>query len=94
MIKNLIRQMVAGKKQRLFKHAGISLFLLLMVVCSYGQIRFEKGYFITNENQRTECLIKNVDWKNNPHEFLYKLKDRKETQKGTIQSVKEFGIYG
>lgn len=57
----------------------------------YSQIVFEKGYFINNSDQRIECLIKNVDWQNNPREFEYKLEDAKITTTN-ISLVKEFGI--
>lgn len=61
---------------------------------SSSQIIFETGYFINDSNQKIDCLIKNVDWKNNPIEFEYKLSQNDSVQKGTIQTVKEFGING
>ncbi|MFB6317705.1 hypothetical protein [Saccharicrinis sp. FJH54] len=69
-------------------------FLFLMTSYTFGQIRFEKGYFIDNENIRTECLIKNIEWKDNPVDFIYKYNEADEINKNTIDSVKEFGIYG
>ncbi|NVO18626.1 MAG: hypothetical protein HXX13_02950 [Bacteroidetes bacterium] len=69
-------------------------FLLLLVSFStFSQIRFEKGYLIDNENKRTECLIRNLDWKNNPSEFIYKLDGSGKTETGTLLNVKEFGVY-
>ncbi|MGB6083155.1 tRNA modification GTPase [Moheibacter sp.] len=59
----------------------------------FGQIKYEKGYFIDESNNRTECLIRNVDWKNNPAEFEYKLSEDDNAQKGTLNNVREFGIY-
>lgn len=58
----------------------------------YSQISFEKGYYIDNTNQKTNCLIKNIDWKNNPTEFEYKLSENSESKKASIKSIKEFGI--
>jgi|SRR5690554_314776 len=71
------------------------LILLALILClnSYSQISFEKGYYINNANQKTECLIKNVDWKNNPTEFEYRLSESSEANKATISSVQEFGVY-
>ncbi|MDO9257287.1 MAG: hypothetical protein Q7U54_17340 [Bacteroidales bacterium] len=66
--------------------------LLIVSASAIGQINFESGYFINNNNQRIECLIKNADWKNNPTEFDYKTSTSAETEKGTLSSVKEFGI--
>jgi len=69
-------------------------FLILLSASAFGQIKFEKGYLIDNKNQKIECSIKNVDWKNNPSEFHYKLDGSDEIKTGDIKSVKEFGIYG
>ena len=71
------------------------LLTLLTIILSfncYSQISYEKGYFIDNNNQKTNCLIKNIDWKNNPTEFKYKLTENSETKKATIKSIKEYGI--
>lgn len=59
---------------------------------SYCQIAFENGYFINESNEKINCLIKNLDWKNNPTEFEYQLSQSDIVQKATIQTVKEFGI--
>lgn len=49
------------------------LFLLITILSlnCYSQISFQKGYYIDNTNQKINCLIKNIDWKNNPTEFEY-----------------------
>jgi hypothetical protein len=73
-------------------------FFLVIAVLSLNlmnaQILFEKGYFVDDNNQRIDCLIKNIDWKNNPIDFDYKLTSDGNVQKGTLQNVKEFGIEG
>ena len=75
----------------------VSLFCLLLLSClfvpSFAQMTFDKGYFIDNQEQRVECLIKNKDWLNNPEKFSYKISSDKEKREATIDSVKEFGIY-
>ena len=70
------------------------LFLLISIISfnCYSQIYFENGYYIDNNNQKYNCLIKNIDWGNNPTEFKYKLSENGELNKKTIKSVKEFGI--
>ncbi|MCF8370128.1 MAG: PorT family protein [Bacteroidales bacterium] len=65
--------------------------ILLSTIC-YSQINFEKGYFITNDNERVECFIKNVDWKDNPTGFEYKLAEGSEPHDVSIVKVKEFGV--
>jgi hypothetical protein len=74
------------KKQLLF------LTIAILSFNSYSQIAFEKGYYIDNMNQKTNCLIKNIDWKNNPIEFEYKQSENSESKTMTIKSIKEFGI--
>lgn len=68
--------------------------LAIMIISfnAIAQISFEKGYFISNNNQKIECLIKNMDWKDNPTKFLYKLEEDQNSKTATIQTVKEFGI--
>lgn len=61
-----------------------NLLLLLALKFSFvvnAQINFEKGYFISNDNEKIECLIKSIDWKNNPTEFKYKLNEKQTCQK-------------
>ena len=69
------------------------LFTALVSLSSYSQITFEKGYFIDNANQKTDCLIKNNDTKRNPTEFEYRLTEGSESKKASFKTVKEFGIY-
>jgi hypothetical protein len=73
------------------RHLLFILITILSINC-YSQISFEKGYFINNSGQRTDCLIKNIDWLNNPTDFRYKLTEDEEPKIATIDSVKEFGI--
>ncbi|MFY0483351.1 hypothetical protein ACI6PS_12175 [Flavobacterium sp. PLA-1-15] len=67
---------------------------LLIVLCigSYAQIKFEPGYFISNNNIRTECLIKNAATYNNPVSFEYKLNESDDVLIGKINDVKEFAV--
>ena len=71
------------------------LFLLTTILTfnSYSQISFERGYYIDNNNQKINCLIKNLDWENNPTKFKYKLTENSELNEKTIKSIKEFGIH-
>ena len=66
--------------------------LNLLSIKSYSQINFESGYFIDESNQKIDCYIRNIDWKNNPTEFEYQLSQNGAIHKATIQTVKEFGI--
>lgn len=76
------------------KTISILFIFILTALNSIAQITFEKGYFIDNNNQRVECLIKNNDWKNNPKEFEYKLNENAAPLRGSTGTVKEFGIIG
>jgi hypothetical protein len=68
--------------------------LALLAFTCFAQNNFEPGYYIGNNNQRVECLIKNLQWSNSPKEFDFKLNEKNATQTATIDSVKEFGITG
>lgn len=59
----------------------------------FAQTTFQKGYFVDNNNVRTECLIKNEDWLSNPTKFNYKVSDDGVVQSAKIAAVQMFGIY-
>ncbi|WAC00876.1 tRNA modification GTPase [Lacinutrix neustonica] len=74
------------------KHT-ILFFITIFTLNGYAQISYEPGYFINNEDQKTNCFIKNMDWKNNPTSFEYKLSETTiESNTATIETVKEFSI--
>ncbi|RZJ48536.1 MAG: tRNA modification GTPase, partial [Flavobacterium sp.] len=67
--------------------------LLFYYTFTNAQISFEKGYFISNNGKRTECYIRNLDWKGNPKEFKYKLQlNDPEVKIENIATTEEFGI--
>lgn len=68
-------------------------FALFISMLSFSQIHFEKAYFVTNSDQKTECLIKNIGWKSNPTSFEYKTGEDAKIQTADIRNVKEFEIY-
>lgn len=69
----------------------LSVMLLLTWTYASGQIKFEAGYFVGNDGQRTNCEIKNQDWANNPTSFQYRIGAGEGTEK-TISDVSEFGF--
>ncbi len=71
----------------------ILLLSLLLPFLAIGQIRFKKGYFISNDGQRTDCLIRDADWKNNPENFQYRLNPDGEVLTGNIRNVTSFSIH-
>ncbi|MHA7057299.1 tRNA modification GTPase [Aquimarina sp. M1] len=73
------------------KKIGIIIACLLSIG-TFGQITFDQGYFITNTNEKVECLIRNNDWKNNPKEIKYKLNEDSEEKVFSTKNCKEFGI--
>ncbi|WP_395048325.1 tRNA modification GTPase [Flavobacterium sp.] len=68
------------------------LLFFMFIFNSYSQISFEKGYFINNVGEKTDCLIKNLDWNSNPTSFDYKLTDNSDVLNNTITNIQEFGI--
>lgn len=72
----------------------ITLLFLLITTIGFAQINFEPGYFITNDGAKTECLIKNLAWQDNPTEFDYKLTADAEPKKATISTVAEINVNG
>lgn len=74
------------------KHFLLLMLFSLVSFSSIAQIYFEKGYFINNNGETKNVLIKNMDWKNNPSKFEYRLSENSEVKIKTIDKVKEFGI--
>ena len=72
----------------------LTFILIFLTLHSYCQKKFEKGYFIDIGNHRTDCLIRNDDWKVSPEGFGYKLSQDGETLIAIADSVKEFSIPG
>lgn len=70
----------------------LSVVLTFTTLSGFAQIVYEKGYFITESNNKTECLIKNIDWKNNPTAFEYKTSESGDPMTETLKNVKEFGV--
>lgn len=74
------------------KPTFFTLLFLFIFSSSYAQFTFEPGYFIDNQGTRTECLIKNMVWRNNPSQFEYKLDLTSDIKIASIATVQEFGI--
>jgi hypothetical protein len=59
--------------------------IVISVEC-YSQISFENGYFVNEANKRIECLIKNIDWKDNPTDFKYKETPGRRSKKNRFEA--------
>lgn len=70
----------------------INLLLIVLSLNSYSQILFEKGYIIKNTGNKEICLIKNIDWRNNPTEIEYKISDTDKVRIANYNNILEFGI--
>lgn len=75
----------------MIKHS-LLIITLLFSLLSTAQINFEKGYYINNQGKKIDCLIKNMDWKNNPTQIKYKLNETDNTKTLFINNLKAFGI--
>lgn len=58
-----------------------------------AQITYEKGYFIDNDNNRTECYIKNIDWRTSPSGISYRSTSDANSKEVSISEIREFYIY-
>lgn len=72
----------------------ILLFLTMKILHFYcfGQVLYEKGYYINNSDEKIECFIKNYDWNNNPTKISYRLTEESEKKILDVKEIKEFGI--
>ena len=74
------------------KNRILFLLTLILSISSYSQISFERGYYIDNSNQKIYCLIKAIDWNNNPTVIEVKLSENEDSKKVAIDFVKEFEV--
>lgn len=74
------------------KMAMVTIITLLLCNTINAQIKYESGYFISNNQEKVECLIRYVEWKNNPEEFEYKLNGTDDIKTANLSNIKEFGI--
>lgn len=71
--------------------------LLLAVFCTFtgfAQINYEPGYIINNQGVKTECLIRNVAWKNSPVTFDYKTTEGAQAITAKLADFTEFNVSG
>ncbi|TXE15559.1 PorT family protein [Psychroserpens burtonensis] len=85
------------KKKPISKHASIknlsTLFILFFSLLATAQIQYEKGYIIDNSDNKTECLVRFLDWDNNPEKFEYKLTENGDIITGDVNSISKLEIY-
>ena len=58
----------------------------------FGQVSFKKGYYIDKQGNKTECLIKDVDWRLSPASVDYRLTEGGEIQKMKTEGLSEFAV--
>lgn len=79
------------------KKLVVGLFVLASTLLSslvFAQTKFEQGYFIDSNGNRTECLIRNSDWIHSPRSIRYKATANGEQITKEITEIKEFGVAG
>ncbi|EDM42917.1 hypothetical protein SCB49_11492 [unidentified eubacterium SCB49] len=78
--------------KHLLKSISILFFFLFSTSAVFGQIEYESGYYINNQNVKVSGLIENVGWKNNPSKFNFKETENAPAQTINITEAKEFFI--
>jgi len=68
------------------------LLCILLSFIANSQIKFEKGYIITQSGQQKDVYIKNLDWLENPDTFIYKSGENDEQKTGQLINIKEFSV--
>lgn len=68
--------------------------LCLAASITFAQYAHDKGYFINNNGERVECLIRRLDGAYNPKKLEYKLNDKSNPIVLNVSEVSEFGVTG
>ncbi|MGB3464816.1 MAG: hypothetical protein WBA74_06090 [Cyclobacteriaceae bacterium] len=66
--------------------------ILGIVTISFGQSRFEPGYYIDNSGEKHEVLIKELKGQKNPEKLYYSATADDQVVEKSIEEVKEFGF--
>ncbi|MFK8103256.1 MAG: hypothetical protein AB8G15_12050 [Saprospiraceae bacterium] len=74
------------------KNTLLLLLLTFYITNSFAQQNFEKGYYLDNEGNRIEGLIKQENWVNNPSQFYFTIADTIPATTIKITDAQEFGI--
>lgn len=71
---------------------SIILLLIFLSINAYSQIAFEKGTIVFNDGHKQTCLIKNMDWRDNPTQIEYKLSDTDKVKVANLKDMLEFSV--
>ncbi len=74
------------------KFYGCILLAILSPQLLFAQIKFEAGYFVNKQGKKKNCLIKNRDWRMNPHRIEYKNDEGDQVKELVIEDISEFGV--
>lgn len=78
------------------KRPNLTLILVLCFIFSnlnlFSQVIYEKGYYLNNNGDQVECLIKNYGWKNNPSEIEVKKDENDSSTTLKIDEIKAFEV--
>lgn len=75
------------------KMKRIYLIIILFSTLSNSQIKFEKGFYTTKDNNKVEGYIKNNDWRNNPTKIYFKESPESEVKVIEMELFNDFLIY-
>ncbi|QED38888.1 autotransporter outer membrane beta-barrel domain-containing protein [Antarcticibacterium arcticum] len=67
-------------------------FCLLVFSTVHSQIKYEQGYIIDHNGNKSDVLIQNAEWKANPSFVNYKTNLNADVRKGTVNEIKEFKV--
>lgn len=71
----------------------ITIIILFLGLSSVAQIKFEKGYFVSNKGKKITCLIKNDSWNTSDGSFEYKLTNNSNVINVSFIDINEITIY-
>lgn len=71
----------------------ISICISLIVTATlFGQITYETGFYIDNNGNKHDGLIKNIDWLDSPSSFEFKTNQNAKSETRTLNNTTAFGI--
>lgn len=74
------------------KSSILLFFSFIVCLTVHGQTQFEKGYFVSNDGNRVDCLIRNHKWSDSPKRVVYKLTTEDSEKVWEPGQIRAFGF--
>lgn len=77
---------------QLMKKYLFAVLFYVTTISLHAQLAYVEGFYLNKEGQKINCLIKNLDWDNNPDQIQIKINQKDPAQTLTLEAFQAFEI--